>query len=122
MKISPLFDELTVALQCFPGIGPKSAQRMALYALERNRDNAKHLARILSEALERIGHCRRCHVREMDVCQICADERRDQTTLCVVETVSDLMAIEQAHNYSGRYFVLLGHLSLWMALAQRILG
>lgn len=112
MKISPLFDDLVSALQCFPGVGPKSAQRMALYALERDRQGAQRLSMMLSDALEQIGRCDCCHVHtEHSTCQICIDQRRDRSLLCVVESVSDMLALEQAGSYTGLYFVLSGHLS-----------
>lgn len=112
MKLSPLFDELIRAFQCLPGVGPKSAQRMALHALERDRVGAQHLGDVLQNALVHIGRCRRCRVHtEMDVCELCCDTSRDVGLVCVVETVTDMIAIEQTQTYNGRYFVLQGHLS-----------
>lgn len=105
-------DELIEALRCLPGVGPKSAQRMALHLLERDRQSAGRLAVAIAEAAEKVGRCRRCRVfSETAECVICSNPRRDQSQLCVVETPADLFAIEQSGSYRGRYFVLLGHLS-----------
>lgn len=95
-----------------PGVGPKSAQRMALHLLERNREGGKYLSTILDSAMERIGRCRVCrNLTEEQVCLICGNEKRDKSLLCIVESPSDVMAIEQATGYQGRYFVLMGRLS-----------
>lgn len=105
-------DELIEALRCLPGVGPKSAQRMALYLLEKNRDGASRLARAIGDAVEKVKRCSRCrNLTEDELCVICANPRRDGKTLCVVETPADLLAIEQSGSYQGLYFVLLGHLS-----------
>lgn len=105
-------DELIDSLRCLPGVGPKSAQRMALHLLERDRKAAGRLAAAIAEAAEKIGRCQRCRIfSESSECEICANQRRDQTQLCVVETPADLFAIEQSGSYRGRYFVLLGRLS-----------
>jgi recombination protein RecR len=107
-----LLDELIEALRCLPGVGPKSAQRMAFHVLERDRDGGRRLAVALSAAVEGIGHCSRCRtLSEHEVCALCASDTRDDTQLCVVESPSDVMAIEQATGFRGRYFVLGGHLS-----------
>lgn len=112
MEFSPLINRLIEDLRCLPGVGPKSAQRMAFHLLERDRDGARRLAHSLEEAAERIGHCSQCRtLSESDVCPLCANAGRDQTLLCVVESPTDVRAIEQATNYQGRYFVLMGHLS-----------
>lgn len=109
---SPLIDELMSALRCLPGVGPKSAQRMALQLLEHDRPGADRLARSLHAAVEGVARCSRCRtLTEQSVCGICANERRDASLLCVVENPSDVLALEQAGTYQGRYFVLLGHLS-----------
>lgn len=109
---SPLIDELMASLRCLPGVGPKSAQRMALYLLERDRPGAERLAKSLHAAVEGVGRCQRCRtLTEQTLCGICSNQRRDPALLCVVETPADVLAIEQAGNYQGRYFVLLGHLS-----------
>lgn len=109
---SPLIDELIMALRCLPGVGPKSAQRMALQLLEHDRPGAQRLAEGLVKAMEGVKRCGRCRtLTEQPLCGICASERRDNTLLCVVETPADVLAIEQAGSYQGKYFVLLGHLS-----------
>lgn len=103
---------LIEALRCLPGIGPKSAQRMAYHLLERDRDGALQLAEALRLAVERVGHCRSCRtLTETELCPICASQGRDRGLLCVVETPTDLAALEQARSYGGLYFVLMGHLS-----------
>jgi len=112
MAAEPLLNRLTEALRCLPGVGPKSAQRMALHLLERNREGGVQLAQVMHEAMEKIGRCSQCRdLTEREVCAICADPRRDQTLLCVVESPVDVLAVEQATAYRGRYFVLLGRLS-----------
>jgi recombination protein RecR len=112
MSSDSLLEQLVEALRCLPGVGPKSAQRMALHLLERDRDGGLHLSTVLDDAMERIGRCRVCRdLTENEVCRICANERRDQSLLCIVESPSDVMAIENATGYQGRYFVLLGRLS-----------
>ncbi len=112
MKFSPLIDQLVQALRCLPSVGPKSAQRMAFHLLERNREGGVRLAEILLQALEQVGHCNACHtLSELELCGVCSDPRRDQQTLCVVESPADVLALEQAGSYRGVYFVLMGHLS-----------
>lgn len=112
MKPSPLLNRLLEALRCLPGVGPKSAQRMALHLLERNRDGARNLAETLQEALATIGHCRRCrNLSETELCALCANPNRDPSLLCVVETPADVLAVEQSTGFGGLYFVLMGHLS-----------
>lgn len=107
-----IIDELIDALRCLPGVGPKSAQRMALHLLERDRLTASRLAKAIAEAAEKVGRCQSCRIfSESTECEICSNPRRDQAQLCVVETPADLFAIEQSGSYRGRYFVLLGHLS-----------
>lgn len=107
-----LLGQLMEALRCLPGVGPKSAQRMAFYLLERDRDGGKKLAEVMAEALEKIGHCQQCKTLTEDpLCKICSNPGRDQTTLCIVETPADVVSIEQAVHYTGLYFVLGGHLS-----------
>nr|WP_010133647.1 recombination mediator RecR [Microbulbifer agarilyticus] len=109
---SPLIEDLIRALRCLPGVGPKSAQRMAMYLLEKDRDAAGLLASSLQQAVEKVGRCSRCRtLTEQEVCALCNNARRDHTLLCVVETPADVLAIEQAGNYHGLYFVLHGHLS-----------
>ena len=109
---SPLIDDLMASLRCLPGVGPKSAQRMALHLLERDRAGAERLSQSLHKAVEGVGRCQRCRTLTEQVhCGICANNRRDNSLLCVVETPGDVLAIEQAGTYQGKYFVLLGHLS-----------
>ena len=106
-----LLEQFVEALRVMPGIGRKSAQRIAYQLLHRNRDAAKHLSRIMADAMESIGHCQRCRTyTENKICHLCENTRRDDSTICVVENPSDVDSIEEA-NYRGRYFVLLGHLS-----------
>jgi recombination protein RecR len=111
MLSSPLLHRLIEALRYLPGVGPKTAQRMAFQLLERGRDNGKHLAETLLEALDRIQHCTRCRTfSETEICHLCASAR-DTTALCIVESPIDLMAVEQMGGFKGQYFVLMGHLS-----------
>jgi len=112
MKYTPTLARLIDALRCLPGVGPKSAQRMAFYLLERDRDGGRALAQSLAEALTAVGHCRRCRMlTESELCSICASPGRDAAQLCVVESPADVVAIEQSGGFRGRYFVLMGHLS-----------
>lgn len=112
MGYSPLIDRLIEALRCLPGVGPKSAQRMAFHLLERNREGALNLADTLREAVEGVGRCRECRtLSETEVCALCASPRRDRSQLCVVETPADVLVLERATGYQGLYFVLMGHLS-----------
>jgi len=111
-NISPFVDSLIEAFQCLPGVGPKSARRMVLHLLEKDREAGKILAESLSQTLSNVGQCKECRIfSEQDLCIICNDKKRDSTTLCVVETVSDVFAIEESHQYRGKYFILHGHLS-----------
>ena len=112
MSGSSLLAELIEALRILPGVGPKSAQRMALHLLERDRKGGLRLAGKLADAIERIGNCERCrNLSEERVCALCRAQGRDVHLLCVVEGPVDLMAIEQATGYRGHYFVLMGRLS-----------
>jgi recombination protein RecR len=112
MGVSPLIDRLIEAFQVLPGVGPKGAQRMVLHLLQHNRTGASALAALLSEAVEAVGHCEGCRTLcENVLCRYCEDTERDDTLLCVVESPADIIAIEQAGGFSGRYFVLHGHLS-----------
>lgn len=109
---TPLVQQLIGQLRCLPGVGPKSAQRMAFQLLERNREAGLMLAAILKEALTSVGHCQHCRTfSENPLCNLCSDSTRDMQKLCIVETPSDVYALEQTHSYKGRYFVLMGHLS-----------
>ena len=112
MSDSPAIEGLKQALRRLPGVGPKSAQRMAFHLLARDRDGARQIAEALRAALDRVGHCRRCNdFSEDEICPLCASERRDRSLLCVVESPADLSSIEQSSAYNGQYFVLMGRLS-----------
>lgn len=112
MSSSTLLEQLIEALRCLPGVGRKSAQRMAYHLLERDRAGGRLLAQRLNEAMERIGHCERCRdFSETPMCALCASDSRDPHLLCVVESPADRWAIEQATGYRGLYFVLQGRLS-----------
>jgi recombination protein RecR len=112
MKYTPTLARLIESLRCLPGVGPKSAQRMAFYLLERDRDGGRVLAHSLAEALANVGHCKRCRMlTESELCVTCASTQRDIAQLCVVESPADVVAIEQSGGFRGRYFVLMGHLS-----------
>lgn len=112
MKSPSSLEELVESLRCLPGVGPKSAQRMAYHLLQRDKPGAQRLARALDDALERIRHCEKCNnFSEQAVCALCRSARRDPAQLCVVETPADLAMMEQSQAYGGLYFVLLGRLS-----------
>jgi recombination protein RecR len=112
MRFSPLLEQLIESLRCLPGVGAKTAQRMALLLLTRGRDNGKRLAANLIEAMEKISHCQLCRIfSETELCEICVSTHRDHTLLCVVESPIDVAVIEQTGSYRGKYFVLLGRLS-----------
>jgi len=113
MKFSPLVQELIDSLKCLPGVGAKSAQRMAFQLLERNRRGGSKLANTLAKAMTDIGHCQQCrNFTEEELCEICQSPKRQlSTTLCIVETPGDVIAIEQTGEFFGKYFVLMGHLS-----------
>nr|NIP28435.1 recombination protein RecR [Phycisphaerae bacterium]NIQ75392.1 recombination protein RecR [Gammaproteobacteria bacterium]NIR94884.1 recombination protein RecR [Gammaproteobacteria bacterium]NIW47130.1 recombination protein RecR [Gammaproteobacteria bacterium]NIX32248.1 recombination protein RecR [Phycisphaerae bacterium] len=109
---SPLLQRLIDSLRCLPSVGPKSAQRMALHLLERDRTGAGELISALAMALEQIGHCQLCrNLSETEICNICSNPKRDRSVLCVVENPADVLALEQATGFNGLYFVLMGHLS-----------
>ena len=111
-KVSPLVDSLIEAFQCLPGVGPKSAQRMVLHLLERNKNAGLILANTLSNALESVDKCSNCRIFTEDkICQICSNEKRNKKQICVVESVSDVFAIEMSNQFTGQYFILHGHLS-----------
>lgn len=123
MSSSPLLTDLIEALRCLPGVGAKTAQRMAFHVLERDRAGARRLAERLAAAVERIGNCTRCRTfSESEVCALCANAQRDASLLCVVETPVDQLAIEQATGFRGHYFVLLGRLSPLDGMGPRELG
>jgi recombination protein RecR len=112
MSEKPLLEELIDSLKCLPGIGPKSAQRMAFHILQRDRAGGARLAAVLAEAVQSIGHCGVCRtLSEDEVCVLCRNSSRDDSLLCVVENPSDVIALEQATGFRGRYFVLGGRLS-----------
>jgi len=120
---SLLLNELIDALRCLPGVGAKTAQRMAFHVLERDRVGAKKLSERLAAAVERIGNCTRCRTFSEDaICSTCASPQRDASLLCVVETPVDQLAVEQATGYRGRYFVLLGRLSPLDGMGPKELG
>lgn len=124
MQTSSLLESLMEALRCLPGVGPKSAQRMALQLLKRDRAHGLRLAGVLHEAMTRIGHCLDCRTfTEQPRCTICMNPRRRQNKqLCVVETPADIVAIEQTGQHTGRYFVLLGRLSPLDAIGPKDIG
>lgn len=112
MKLSPILDKLVEALKQLPGIGPRSAQRIAFHLMQHDRDAAVGLGEALLAAAADIRHCARCNtLTELDICETCASPRRDAGLLCVVESPADQLVIEQSLAYSGLYFVLLGRLS-----------
>jgi len=112
MSYSPMLVRLIDGLRCMPGVGQKSAQRIAFHLLERDRDGAGNLSKALAEAVSGIGHCSRCRMfTEHELCSICSASGRDISQLCVVESPADVMAIEDATGFRGLYFVLMGHLS-----------
>jgi len=123
VSYSPLLVRLIDSLRCMPGVGRKSAQRIAFHLLERDRGGASQLSRALADAVEGIGHCKRCRMfSETDVCTICSAPGRDESQLCVVESPADVMAIEDATGYRGHYFVLMGHLSPLDGIGPEQLG
>ncbi len=112
MTTPSALEELIEALRCLPGVGPKSAQRMAYHLLQRDQKGARRLARALEQAVEVLRHCSRCNAfSENEVCERCASPRRDASLLCVVEMPADLNMMEQTHAFQGVYYVLMGHLS-----------
>ena len=109
---TPLIGQLIEALRCLPGVGPKSAQRMAYHMLERDREGARQLAEVLNEAVDKVGHCQQCRtLSEAALCNLCASQKRERSLLCIVESPIDVQAIMQATDYRGLFFVLMGHLS-----------
>jgi len=123
MPERPLLEQLMDALRCLPGVGPKSAQRMAFHLLERDRDGGRRLSRVLEQGMDRIGHCGRCRtLSEAELCSLCTNPNRDDSLLCVVETPAEVMAIEHSASFSGRYFVLGGRLSPLDGIGPREIG
>ncbi len=123
MFLSPLVTELVEALRLLPGVGPKSAQRMALHLLERNRGGARRLADVLNRAMDNVRECRECQsLTEQEICHICSHYQRDKSLLCVVENPMDVLAIESSGSFRGVYFVLKGHLSPLDGIGPKELG
>jgi recombination protein RecR len=123
MIASPLLRELIEALRCLPGVGPRSAQRIAFHLLERDREGGRHLADRLAAAMDGIGRCRACRTfTEAEACELCAGNSRDRSLLCVVETPADIVAVENSTSYGGLYFVLMGHLSPLDGIGPEDLG
>jgi recombination protein RecR len=112
MQKKGLLGQLIQNLCCLPGVGPKTAQRMAFHLLQRDRNSAKTLAETLLHAIEKIGYCRQCRtLTEHSLCEICADSSRDNSIICIVESPADAWIVDQATAFKGRYFVLHGRLS-----------
>jgi len=123
MSGSRLIGRLIESLRCLPGVGPKSAQRMAFHLLEYNRDGGRQLAEALSLAMEQVGNCSECRtLSEQTICSLCSNDQRDRSLLCVVETPADVQALEQSTGYRGVYFVLMGHLSPLDGIGPEALG
>jgi recombination protein RecR len=123
MSSSPLIRQLMDALRCLPGVGNKTAQRMAYHLLERDREGGRKLAEVLARAMDEVGRCQECRTLcESERCALCSSGSRDRTLLCVVETPVDVDAIEQATDFRGRYFVLMGHLSPLDGIGPEQLG
>jgi len=123
MSASPLISQLMDALRCLPGVGNKTAQRMAFHLLERDREGGRQLSQVLVRAMDEVGNCRDCRTLcESELCTLCASSSRDPGLLCVVETPVDVDAIEQATDFRGRYFVLMGHLSPLDGIGPEQLG
>lgn len=122
MSFSPLIRQMIDAFRVLPGVGQKTAQRMALHLLERDRSGGQRLSEALSQAMEGVGYCRECRsLSEEEVCHLCSDTRRDESLLCIVQGPVDVYAIEQT-GYRGRYFVLKGHLSPLDGLGPENIG
>ncbi len=118
-----LLEELVDALRCLPGVGPKSAQRMALHLLQRDRKGASRLGDVMTRAMQNVQHCEQCRIfTEHPLCQWCTDTSRDAAQICVVENPADVLAIEKSTEYRGRFFLLLGHLSPLDGVGPKDLG
>lgn len=123
MSESSLLNELVSAFKCLPSVGARTAQRMAFYLLEHDRDAGLKLADAMRNAIENIGHCQQCRtLTEHDICKICSDKSRSVETLCVVENPTDVLAVEQSTAYRGYYFVLMGKLSPLDGIGPEDLG
>lgn len=121
--LSPLLEALIEHLQCLPGVGRKSAQRMALHLLERDREGGRHLGQALLNGMNQVRQCEQCRIHtEQQLCPMCVDKRRDMSLLCVVETPADVLAIEQTGNYRGQYYVLHGRISPLDGIGPQQLG
>jgi recombination protein RecR len=120
---SALIEQLVNALRCLPGVGPKTAQRMAFHLLQHRRENGLNLAHLLQKALTEIGHCQLCNTLcETALCRLCADPKRDSSLLCVVGTPVDMLAFEQIGIFKGHYFILMGHLSPLDGIGPKEIG
>ena len=123
MSFSPIINNLIMALRCLPGVGPKSAQRMVFHLLERDREGGRQIAKILEEAILKVGHCQYCRTLcEELICRLCNNPLRDQSIVCIVEMPADILAIEHTGGYRGIYFVLMGHLSPLDGIGPEDLG
>lgn len=123
MVFSPLTEQLIKALRYLPGVGPKTAQRMAFHLLDKNRENGQKLAAAISQALEQVDYCQSCRTfSETPICKLCANQKRDPAILCIVETPADVMAVEQTAVFHGYYFILHGHLSPLDGIGPQELG
>ncbi len=123
MANKSVIDDLIEALRCLPSVGPRSSQRMAYHLLERNRDGGHRLAEALSSAMDKVKHCQQCRTfTEDELCNICSNQGRIQDQICVVESPSDIIAIENTASYRGLYFVLMGHLSPLDGIGPEELG
>lgn len=123
MSESSLLNELVDAFKCLPGVGARTAQRMSFYLLEHDREAGLRLASAMQQAIEKIGHCKRCRtLTEHELCKICSNVNRDESALCIVENPSDVIALEQATDYRGFYFVLMGKLSPLDGIGPEQLG
>ncbi len=123
MAPTSLLEQLMESLRCLPGVGPKTAQRMAFHLLERDRNGGRRLSATLAEAMEKIGRCSQCRtLTEKEVCDICSNPGRNAQLLCVVESPSDVLAIEQSGAFRGYYFVLMGHISPLDGIGPEELG
>ncbi len=123
MSGSGLLEDLVESLRCLPGVGPKSAQRMALHLLQRDRDAARRLGTTLISAMDRVHHCEQCRIfTENTLCRWCSDPARLSSQLCIVESPADVLAIDRSTDYRGRFFLLLGHLSPLDGVGPKDLG
>lgn len=123
MSSSGLLEDLVEALRCLPGVGPKSAQRMALHLLQRDRDAARRLGSTLVDAMDRVHHCEQCRIFTEDtLCRWCSDPARVSSELCIVESPADVLAIDRSTGFRGKFFLLLGHLSPLDGVGPKDLG